>query len=118
MIFGNTFVKYVGIMSSNKKTIRKNFREGVFKRDNNRCKKCNSKGILDAHHITDRNEMPNGGYVLLNGISLCEKCHMKAERWHITKKVHHIVGFHPNDLYKLIGSSYEQAYEASTKLGI
>lgn len=27
---------------------------------------------LDAHHITDRNEMPNGGYVPENGISLCK----------------------------------------------
>jgi hypothetical protein len=65
---------------------------------------------MDAHHITDRNEMPNGGYVLENGITLCqEKCHQKAERFHATCGKEWETGMHPNDLYELIGSSYEMA---------
>ncbi len=99
-----------------KKKIRYQFRDNVFKRDNNKCKVCNKSGELDAHHITDRNEMPNGGYVLSNGISLCNKCHIRAEEWHIMDHTNWYTNFHPNDLYKLINSSYEQAYEDSLKL--
>ena len=96
--------------------LRKEFREGVFNRDNNRCKICNSNLPLDAHHITDRHDMPNGGYALSNGISLCSKCHIQAEQYHISDKQNFIKGFHPNDLYNLIDSSYEIAYSDSIKL--
>ena len=104
-------------MSKKKKQIRENFRNSVFKRDNYRCKKCGRNKNLDAHHITDRNEMPNGGYVLENGITLCDdKCHIKAEKWHISNKTNYYEGFHPNDLYELINSSYEVAHEKSMNL--
>jgi len=69
---------------------------------------------LDAHHITDRNLMPNGGYVKENGISLCSTCHEKAEVYHSTGTA--AEGFAPDDLYKKINSSYEKAVEASNKL--
>jgi hypothetical protein len=72
---------------------------------------------LDAHHITDRHEMPHGGYVKENGISLCSECHKRAEVWHESGKVEYEEGYHPDDLYKLIGSSYEEAFVASQKLG-
>ena len=102
-------------MSKQKKKVRELFRQAVFKRDNLKCKVCGfESNHLDAHHITDRNELPNGGYVAENGISLCEKCHIKAEIFHSTGKA--VEGFHPNDLYNLIGSSYDKAYEASLKL--
>lgn len=101
-----------------KKKIREDFRNSVFKRDKNRCVVCgNPKAKLDAHHITDRSEMPSGGYVKENGISLCDTengCHMKAEQYHIGNEVE--PGFMPNDLYKLINSSYELAYSESLKL--
>lgn len=93
----------------NHKIWRKQFREGVLARDNNKCRVCNSEGILDAHHITDRHDFPNGGYVLSNGISLCSSCHIKAEKGFPD-------GFHPNDLYEMINSSYEKACEDSKKL--
>lgn len=103
-----------------KKDIRRNFREGVLERDGNRCMMCtDTNAKLDAHHITDRSLMPNGGYVLENGISLCDKqdgCHMKAERWHISGETEFIPGYHPDDLYKLINSSYELAYQKSELL--
>ena len=95
---------------------RKQFRESVFSRDNYKCKVCGSTDELDAHHITDRHEMPNGGYVESNGITLCPKHHMNAESFHINNKTKWDDGFHPNDLYILIGSSYDIAYKNSLKL--
>ncbi len=95
-------------MSEKKKQIRKQFRETVFERDDHRCVTCGYNKVedLSAHHITDRNEMPDGGYVPENGITLCDTlCHTFAERaW---------PGFTPDDLYKLIGSSKEEAEKAS-----
>jgi len=103
----------------NKKSIRKEFREAVFKRDG-KCMIC-GKPIdgdnMDAHHITDRNEMPNGGYVLENGITLCkEECHMKAEEFHLSDGEDWYCDMHPDDLYKLIGSYKELAINKSEKL--
>ena len=74
---------------SQKKLIRQRFREAVFSRDDHRCRTCGwavftDEVDLDAHHITDRNDMPNGGYVKENGISLCPACHEKAEEFHKT----------------------------------
>lgn len=57
--------------------------------------------------------MPNGGYVLSNGISLCEGCHLIAEEYHVTKGE---TGITPESLYNLINSSYEEAFEESRKL--
>lgn len=98
-----------------KKKIREDFRNKVFERDNFKCKVCgDSTSKLDAHHITDRSEMPNGGYVKENGITLCDKengCHIKAEQFHLGNSVED--GFMPEDLYKLINSSFELAFKKS-----
>jgi hypothetical protein len=99
-----------------KQLIRESFRTEVFGRDGHKCRVCKKSGYLDAHHITDRNEMPNGGYVKENGISLCDDCHWKAERYHINGGNEGITGYLPEDLYKLIGSSKEKAIEASISL--
>ena len=104
-----------------KKQIRENFRTSVFKRDKNTCQACKKKHTdiedLDAHHITDRSEMPNGGYVKENGISLCkEGCHMRCEKFHITGGVEWEEGLHPDDLYKMINSSKELAIQKSEAL--
>jgi len=108
---------------SNKKVVRKTFRDAVFKRDGYTCKCCGVVNVgarLDAHHITDRSEMPNGGYVKENGITLCDDtlngCHMKAERFHITNGEEWEGNMHPDDLYKLIGSNKELAITKSEKL--
>jgi len=106
-------------MSADKKRIRENFRSACHERDGHKCRGCGWKiftdGIvLDAHHITDRNLMPNGGYVKENGISLCPGCHEKAEVFHSTGTA--LPGWSPEDLYKMIGSSYEQAVKASEEL--
>jgi 5-methylcytosine-specific restriction endonuclease McrA len=58
-------------MSNQKKLIRQKFRDMTFARDNYKCKICGcGDKTLDAHHITDRKLMPNGGYVKENGINL------------------------------------------------
>ncbi len=97
-----------------KQLVRQAFREATFKRDGFKCRKCGKVGELDAHHITNRNEMPNGGYVPENGISLCSECHLKAENYLIN--VAREVGFHPDELYRLIHSSHAQAVKAALKL--
>lgn len=103
-----------------KKEVRKNFRDAVFKRDKYTCRVCNTKreeSLLDAHHVTDRSLMPNGGYVASNGITVCkDECHMKVEKFHITGGEEWEEGLHPDDLYALIGSSREQAEKDSEEL--
>ena len=101
-------------MSNKKKQVRENFRNEVFSRDKNKCLKCGKKAV-DAHHITDRNEMPNGGYVKENGISLCATCYEKAEVWHLSGNLEFEEGFHPNDFYRLNNSNYGLALYKSTK---
>lgn len=101
-------------MSAKKKQVRAAFRQAVFERDNHRCVTC-GRPAVDPHHVTDRNDLPNGGYVVENGISLCGPCHELAEQYHATGVAH--PGYSPDELYARIGSSYERAYEASERLG-
>jgi len=63
---------------------RRLFREGVFRRDDDRCVIC---GIgsrdghdLDAHHILERRLWEDGGYHIDNGATLCEEHHILAEQ--------------------------------------
>jgi hypothetical protein len=57
---------------------RDEFRNGVFKRDNNLCVICGNPA-QDSHHIIERRLWSNGGYFLDNGASLCGTCHIRAE---------------------------------------
>lgn len=107
-------------MSAAKKLIRKRFRAAVFARDGYACVGCGfasspdrADDELDAHHITDRTEMPHAGYVPENGVSLCEVCHAKAEAHHRGDPVP--PGFGPTDLYRRIGSSHAAAVRASER---
>jgi len=112
-------------MSNKKKMVRQEFRDSVFLRDRYRCVVCgkqatkvNADEILDAHHVTNRNELPNGGYVKENGITVCKgvdgsSCHEKAE---LVLKGDVIPGYAPDDLYSLIGSSRDKAFKASEEL--
>lgn len=103
-----------------KKKIRAAFRDAVFSRDRFTCKGCGEKGTaetLDAHHVTNRDLMPNGGYCAENGITLCKKaggCHEKAEAYDANSNI--VPGFEPGTLYLLINSTYARAVEASNKL--
>ena len=105
----------------NKKTIREHFRKVCMQRDSFRCVIClciapkNTKpeDYFDVHHITDRHEMPNGGYILENGITLCPDCHSKAENYHALGKA--IPGYSSEELYKIIGSSKEKAIKVASE---
>ncbi len=106
-----------------KKEIRTKFRGAVFSRDKNTCRLCGrTDGRIDAHHITNRNDMPNGGYVASNGITLCdngeEGCHFKVEEFYFSKEFTngHENPFHPTQLYKLIGSNLTLAIKDSQRL--
>lgn len=93
---------------------RKQFNLDCLKRDDNKCVFCDIKDELDVHHITDRSEMPNHGYSILNGITLCKKHHLLCEEFHM--KGHCDSKYHPDKLYEIIGSSYENAFYDSEKL--
>ena len=107
-----------------KKQVRAAFRTAVFTRDKYTCRGCNlqvpavlAEGALDAHHITPRTDLPNGGYVKENGVTLCKApggCHEKAEDFF--SKGETLPTFTPEALYKAIGSSREEAEKASRKL--
>lgn len=108
-------------MSQEKKKVREEFRNKVFSRDGHKCAMCFRKDcLLDAHHITPRVEMPNGGYVKENGITLCNVpggCHEKAESWFCSSlPKNDSEEFSPRNLYKKIGSSFELAIKASERL--
>lgn len=60
--------------------------------------------------------MPNDGYAIENGISLCNFHHQLAEQFHITDGLWWFKGYHPQNLYDRIGSSYEAAFKASQNL--
>lgn len=111
-----------------KQQIRDKFRKDVFERDNYKCVMCGRSDVkLDAHHITNRKKMPNGGYVKENGITLCDcydGCHFKAEQfncdyteWYVIQtKGQYLEEFTAENLYKKINSSYELAYKKSERL--
>lgn len=105
-------------MSTTKKQVRHNFRAAVFERDKYTCRVCGndefSFDTFDAHHISNRNEMPNGGYVIENGITVCSDCHLKAEM--TMNSGAYYPSYSPDDLYRLIGSSKEIAIAASRLL--
>lgn len=101
-------------MSAAKKAMRAKFNSDCLKRDKYACVICGNKsnpetGLdvpLEVHHITNRNDMPNGGYVKENGITVCGPCHYHVERGIMT----------PYTLYTMISSSYEKALSASERL--
>lgn len=95
---------------------RISFRDAVFSRDKHKCVYCSVTDNLDAHHITDRHDMPNGGYVLSNGITLCTEHHKPAELFHISEGLDWFENMHPDDLYLKIKSNQDLAISDSLKL--
>lgn len=105
-------------MSAKKKAVRAAFRDAVFRRDGHRCVICGATGVpLDAHHIHPREDMPNGGYVAANGITLCDTedgCHAKAEAVLQGRAEDDV--FAPSALFKRIGSSLEYAQNVAARM--
>ena len=62
---------------------RIDFKNQVFKRQNNKCAFCGEPAV-DAHHILERKLFEDGGYYLDNGIAVCAKHHLMLERDEIT----------------------------------
>ena len=58
----------------------KKWRLAVYKRDGYKCCFCGSKIRLNAHHIKSWKNYPELRYNLDNGITLCEKCHIKLHQ--------------------------------------
>ena len=97
-------------------------------RDENRCVVCDVMigGVLrdgttckdlDAHHITPRHELPNGGYSLFNLISLCACCHTEAENFLQGSSTNS--DYSPDTLYEQIDSSKSLALKADAlKVGV
>lgn len=109
------------------KWLRVQFREGVLARDRHCCRICGAGHPLDVHHITPRRGMPNDGYALENGITLCKRCHEKAELClQMLQSAQSSADYptrdetweryEPEQLYELIGSSPYNARVASEKL--
>jgi hypothetical protein len=53
------------------------WRKNVYKRDFWKCKICNNKRKINAHHILDGNSYENLRFDINNGIVLCEKHHIQ-----------------------------------------
>ena len=97
------------------------FREGCLERDGHKCVFCDATDNLDVHHITDRHEMPSGGYVMSNGITVCAEHHLKCEAYHMVHFFHYIdneydENFSPSALYIKINSTFETAFNDSLNL--
>lgn len=87
------------------------------------CDCCGQPIKVQFGHMEDH--LSIGGYVKENGITLCKyneegleegSCHMMAEKFHISDGQEWEEGMHPDDLYKMIGSSKEVAIKVSEKL--
>ena len=96
------------------KILRQKFNETCLKRDKNKCVICGEQLDLEVHHITNRHIMPNGGYTMYNGITLCPKHHWDAKA--VLNGSLFDPTFNPDNLYELINSSYQKALIESEKL--
>ena len=54
------------------------WRKEVLKRDGHVCQKCFSKNKLHVHHINPLSKCPEKIFDIDNGITYCEKCHLKG----------------------------------------
>jgi len=63
-------------------TDMKDWKLGVYKRDEFACQLCNStkSGIFNCHHIKKLSKYPELAYDISNGITLCKSCH-KVVTW-------------------------------------
>lgn len=61
--------------------VYRTWRIEVFKKDNFTCKKCNEKkDYYEAHHILNWNDYPDERYIVENGVTFCQECHIQFHR--------------------------------------
>jgi len=59
----------------------KEWRNRVFERDDYKCQKCGTRGVvLNAHHTREWALYPHLRYDLNNGVTLCIDCHKKCHK--------------------------------------
>jgi hypothetical protein len=107
-------------MSAKKKLARQKFRDEVLKRDRSLCAICKTPDNVEIHHITDHTQMPGGGYVRENGITLCKEHLEQAELYLHSESGEMAEGAElgalaPKKLYLKIGSNYDKAFKASQR---
>lgn len=76
-----------GIIKERNNYLLKEWRRGVFERDDYTCQDCgdrNGRGhnvSLEAHHILRWSKYPEFRYILDNGLTLCKGCHAKTDNY-------------------------------------
>lgn len=64
--------------AANSREFTKEFRDMVLEKDDYTCQMCGSTEDLEAHHINPRICSPMEQVDIVNGITLCKSCHIKA----------------------------------------
>jgi hypothetical protein len=88
---------------------RAHFRDAILVRDGKSCRVCGSTKKVEVHRIN--------GHILVQGnaLCLCHGCRVKAEYFAVHDGKKSVEGFHPDDLYKLLGTSKAEV-DAEAKL--
>lgn len=75
---------FKGIYDSNRKIRNspayRKFKKSVLKRDGKTCQYCTSQTKLHVHHIKPFAKFPKLRFDINNGITLCQKCHIKLHK--------------------------------------
>lgn len=67
-----------------------NWRRSIFIRDDFTCQKCGKKNVyLQAHHIRNWKDNPDGRYDITNGETMCLHCHKRIHFPNKQQEVHH-----------------------------
>lgn len=70
------------------------FENAVLKRDQYTCQACGAHTGLQVHHIKSYKDYPKMRTDVNNGITLCQKCHIKTFKG----SLHDLYGYSPNEL--------------------
>lgn len=85
LIKGENHPNWRGGITSENEQLRKSeeykiWQQSVYKRDSYCCQICKSKEGINAHHLYGWKEYPEKRFDINNGITLCQKCHIKVHQ--------------------------------------